>query len=153
MKRLLCLAVFLCFGSVANAGGGPLGLGIVGEDPSGLTLKYRLGDHQALDFRLGLDGFGNDFVLFQGNYLVNIVYLADGYDFRLPLYIGVGASFFFFDFGNDDELLILGRLPIGLDFDFLAANIDVFVELAPQLVFRPDVEVIFNGAAGIRYFF
>ena len=150
MKRLLCLAIFLCFSSVAYAGGGPLGLGVVGEDPSGLTLKYRLADHHALDFRLGLDGFGNDFVLLQGNYLVNVVYLADGYDFKLPLYVGLGASVFFFDFGNEDELLILGRLPIGLDFDFLAANMDVFVELSPQLVLRPDVAGLRRHRHGCR---
>jgi hypothetical protein len=157
MKFLLSICALLCISSTAYARGGPVGLGVVGEDPSGLTAKFKLGNYQALDFRLGLDGFNNgqnnDFLLIQGNYLVNVAYLVDSADFKLPLYIGGGLTLFFFDFNNNDDLAVIARLPIGLDLEFADSHLDVFVEVAPQLVLAPGVTAVINGAVGIRYFF
>lgn len=150
MKKIITLLSLLGFSSMAYADGGRVGLGVVGEDPSGLTLKYKLSQRQALDFRLGLDGFGNDFLLVQGNYLVNVVYLAQGNDFSLPLYIGGGATFFFF---GGEGALVAARLPIGIDFEFAQAHLDVFIEIAPQLVISPGFTPFIDGAVGVRYFF
>jgi hypothetical protein len=160
MRALLAMVAFLGFSSMAYADGnavspvtymkgGDIGLGLVGQDPSGLTLKLKLDERNAFDFRLGLDGFANDFLLLQGNYIANVVYLARGNDFDLPFYIGGGASFFFF--GNDLE--IAARVPLGLDLEFANSHLDVFGEIAPQLLLLPGVAPVIDGAVGIRYFF
>src|SRR5688572_21093120 len=81
MKRFLYLVVFLGLSSVAYAGG-PLGLGLVSENPNGLTLKYKP-EHQPPTLRLGLARFSSGFVLFRGNYFVLLGRLPFGLNLDL----------------------------------------------------------------------
>lgn len=158
MKKFFMLVAFLGLSSFAYADGnavspavytnaGNVGLGLVGEDPSGLTLKLNMTERNSLDFRLGLDRFDNDFLLLQGNYLVDVAYLTRGED--LSLYVGGGATFFFLG----DNLDIAVRVPIGLDLEFAGDRFDVFLEAAPQMLFLNDIFIGVDGALGIRYFF
>lgn len=156
MRQLLVPLMFVglfSYTQPALAGGGPLGLGLVGGDPSGLTLKYKLTQQQALDFRLGLDGFNNNVLLIQGNYLFSLFNLVSTGDFSLPFYLGGGATVVFFDVGQNEFLGIAGRIPIGVAMELTAIPIDIFAEAALGVLLIPDFDIGVEGALGIRYFF
>lgn len=159
MKRLLSAMVlvagFLGMAQQAHAGGGNIGLGLVGEDPSGLTLKLGLGEKQALDFRLGLGFRFDNAFLFQGNYLIDLFDVASNGNFKLPFYIGVGGTLFVFNNNGNGNggIGVTARVPIGLDMELNAVPVDIFFEVAPQLRLIPEIDVDIDGAIGVRYFF
>jgi hypothetical protein len=154
MLALSTLAVAsLGFAKTAHASG-TVGLGLVGEDPSGLTLKLKLNSITAFDLRLGVGFRFDNAFLFQGNYLVNVLEFSRNSTFSLPLYIGIGGTMFVFNDNNGNQFIGLnGRVPIGLNLDLNNAPIDFFAEIAPQFAFVPGLAVGVDGAAGIRFFF
>lgn len=154
-KTTLLAALFALFALLprAEAQGGNIGIGLVGEDPSGLTLKYRMSSQQALDFRLGISFLDDGAFEFQVNYLVSPFLLTSGSGFNLPFYVGIGGEIFFFDRGRNDFLALLGRVPIGVAMELTSVPIDIFLEVAPKLLIIPGLAVDIDGAIGIRYFF
>jgi hypothetical protein len=132
---------------------GNVGLGLVGEDPSGLTLKLKMSEAQALDFRLGLGFRFDNAFLFQVNYLVNLFDITSNGNFSLPFYVGGGGTLFVFNNGNNDGIGITGRIPIGAAMELNAAPLDIFLEIAPQISIIPDVGVGIDGAIGVRFWF
>jgi hypothetical protein len=154
-KFFAAAAMIGCLGlsETASAREG-IGFGIVGEDPSGLTLKLGLSQQTALDLRLGLGFRFDNAFLFQANYLVNIVDFSRNSNFDLPLYVGVGGTLFVFHANNGVDFIgINGRIPIGLDLELRNVPIDFFAEIAPQVALVPGLAVGIDGAAGVRFFF
>jgi hypothetical protein len=52
-----------------------------------------------------------------------------------------------------DDPLIGVRVPIGLDYLFSDAPIDIFLEIVPILDLAPATEFDLGGGIGIRYWF
>ena len=69
----------------------------------------------------------------------------------LPFYFGIGGRIRFAEGNGDDRIGI--RIPVGLDYIFADAPLDIFLELVPILDLAPDTDLDFNGAVGIRFFF
>ena len=151
MKSLATASVF-AFGFLLSGEAlakGNFGLGLVGEDPSGLTFKYKMSEQQALDFRFGLGFRFDNAFLVQVNYLISPFMLTQNGDFKLPFYIGGGGTLFIFG----DNLGLTGRVPIGAAMELSAIPIDIFLEIAPQLALIPNVAVGVDGAVGVRFWF
>ena len=147
-KRLSVLFSMLCFMTTAQAQERGLGLGVILGEPSGISGKSWLAKKTALAgavawsleneeaLHLHLDHLFHDF---------DSMPVEQG---TLALYYGFGGRIKF-----ADESTISIRIPIGLNYLFATAPMDLFLEVVPMLDLIPRTEVNLNGGIGIRYFF
>src|SRR5262245_3579462 len=142
MKKLWKVMIIAgCFTSPALAANGPLGLGVILGEPTGLSGKYWIDAQRKAAVDVGaawsLSG-DNDFHL-HGDYLFhNYSILQDALQVRtgkLPLYFGVGARVQFRE-NRDDKVGI--RIPVGLSYLVEGAPLELFGELAPVVDVAPD---------------
>jgi hypothetical protein len=139
--------------SSSSGGGtshGPIGLGIILGEPTGLTGKLLFGTH---GFQLHL-GYGIErrgrFVLI-GDYLFHFLQAIPPIQNagRLAPYVGVGGRL-----GVRDDNALLGiRFPLGLAFFLRAAPIEFFVEIALGIGLIPETVAIIDGGIGGRFYF
>jgi hypothetical protein len=141
------LAVLLTAASSAFAGG--FGLGIILGEPTGISFKQWLTDRNAIDAAAAWS-FGN----------VSAFHAHMDYLFHGPLggdldaagmlyYVGIGGRFK----ATEGDSRIGVRIPLGLDYEFHDAPVDLFFEVAPILDLAPETEFRMNGSLGLRYFF
>jgi len=138
--------MLLTLGSEAE-GKGPLGLGLVLGNPTGISGKYWLDSRTSLDGLLGLD------LGIQGDLTIGIDWTRHWTNFtpvqegRFLLGAGVGP------------LLSMGRKPdMGVrvkglaDYEFEEAPLALFLEVAPGvMVFDPGFTI--TGGIGARWYF
>lgn len=143
------------------------GLGIMLGAPTGLSGKYYLGRDTALDFGVGVYGYGRNRhdgdLHLHLDFLWHPVVLTKADAFWLPLYFGIGGRIWDHDrFDNDFDHLHIGvRAPIGISFDFQRVPLDIFFEFALILDFVDDdfgdghdgLYGDFTAALGVRYYF
>ena len=63
--------------------------------------------------------------------------------------MGVGP----FASNADEQLVLGGRIPLGLALEFRRKPAHVFLELAVRAELSPEVQTSFEGAIGFRWFF
>lgn len=133
------------------------GLGLILGEPTGISAKLWTSGDNAFDFALAwsfnnyhhnnnYDNDGN--ILFQADYVWHFFKLMPVPSGKLPLYIGIGARVVL---ANDPDFGI--RIPIGIDYLFADAPIDIFLELVPILDLTPETDFGVGGGIGIRYWF
>ncbi len=152
MKLLFLVVVISLLCARGSAQDSGFGLGIVIGDPTGLAAKAWTGSDRALAFALAWGGIGNDNGYFhvQGDYLFHNFSLITVSKGKLALYYGPGARLRLSE--NSDTRLGL-RFPVGLDYLFEGAPVDVFVELAPTLDLIPGTSFDLDAGIGFRYWF
>ena len=136
----------------------PIGLGLVAGSSPGLTAKIWTRPTNALDLGLGF-GLG-EFACsdrfnpcgqrssFNADYLWQSGH--GSYDI-LSLHLGLGARFWFWNYGNNtSDLQIAARVPIGLDL-YLFKWLEAYAEVAPSLAFGPSTFFL-EGALGARIY-
>ena len=133
------------------------GMGIILGEPTGLSAKAWTSNDNAFDFALAWSfnnyHHGNDYdndgdVLLQADYVwhfFNAISVSSG---KLPIYVGVGARVVLAD---DPSFGV--RIPVGIDYLFANAPIDIFLELVPILDLSPSTDFGIGGGIGIRYWF
>jgi hypothetical protein len=132
------------------------GMGIVLGEPTGLSAKLWTSRDNAFDFAAAWsfrnyhhnDNHNDGSVLLQADYVwhfFNLIPVSSG---KLPLYIGIGGRVVL---ANDANFGV--RVPVGLDYLFADAPIDVFLELVPILDLSPETNFGVGGGLGIRYWF
>jgi len=139
------------------------GLGLELGAPFGLTGKYFLGEgsDRAIDFGIGDIGPGyygdRSGLHIYGDYLFHPVSLASNESFELPLFVGVGARYWNFDYTHANGYAFGIRAPIGIAFDLNNAPLDIFVQFAFVLDFVHGYthDVWYDGdfSVGIRFWF
>ena len=149
-RIILSLALVILLPTIARAAGGPFGLGIIVGEPTGISLKYRLSERNAIDGAVAWSLSGDSDLHLHGDYLYHWYDLITVKKGRLPLYAGVGARLVFRE--NHDDLVGL-RIPVGLAYLFAGAPFDAFVELVPVLDLAPDTDFDFEAAIGGRFWF
>ncbi len=139
------------------------GFGLIIGEPTGLTAKYYLSESTALDFALGeYDRFRADRDLgVHIDFLWHPVQIVAVDPFVIPLYIGLGGRLVGDDDdgrGDDDDLDLGIRAPLGVALDFNRVPLDVFFELAIVIDLvdgddNDDDDVDLDAALGVRYYF
>lgn len=150
MKKILTvlfvLTIFLQL--KINAQDRGFGLGIILGEPSGVSGKLWTTSENAFDFGAAWSFSGDGDLLLQADYVWHIFRLIPVSEGKLPFYVGVGGRVVF---SNKAKFGV--RVPLGLDYLFSNAPVDIFLELVPILNLAPDTDFDFNGGIGVRYWF
>jgi len=136
---------------------GVFGVGLLVGEPTGVSLKYYLGDDKAIDAGLG-GAFLSKGLQIHGDFLWHPWILESKPSFVLPVYVGVGARLLDRNGGarNEDHFRIGARAVGGVLFDFREVPLDVFVEVAGVADYRTVGDPFgldLNLGAGVRYYF
>ncbi len=123
------------------------GLGIIIGEPTGLSLKTWLSQKHAVDAGIAWS-LTNDWFHIHADYLIHNFELIDVSQGELPFYFGFGAKL-----GIGHDFSFGARVPVGLNYLFEDAPLDVFVEVVPALQLINSIQFQMNGGIGIRYWF
>lgn len=136
---------------------GVFGAGLIVGEPTGLSVKYYLGDDTAIDGAVGGAFLGKG-IQVHADYLWHPWILENKPSFVLPAYIGLGARVLNRNGGGgvEDHVRIGARFVGGVLFDFREVPLDVFVEVAGVADYRTRGDAFgidINVGAGVRYYF
>jgi hypothetical protein len=156
----LAATTFAVAPAVAQDEKGAFGLGLIIGEPTGVSAKLYLGDDTAIDAAIGGAVIGRG-VQVHADFLWHPWIIASEASFVMPLYLGIGGRLLDHDRGRgeEDDLHLGVRFPVGFLFDFKNIPIDVFIEVALIADFRGDDErhdkfgIDLNAGAGARYYF
>ena len=141
-----------------------LGLGVVIGEPTGLSAKYFLDRHHAID--AGLAYSFSQFIYIFADYLFHFpgtFGASSTFATQLSPYLGIGGIFlgstegsrrdgkYFTSSGSSAGLGM--RLPLGIEWKPAFPTLGVFVELVPGLGLIPSTFGFIEGGIGIRYYF
>ena len=147
MKKTIIIALLGVFSLGIAAQDSGFGAGVIFGEPTGLSLKSWMSSKTAVDAAVTWSAL-DDFLYIHADFLIHNFNVIDVSDGQLPLYFGLGAKV---GFGND--VIFGARIPIGLDYMFSGAPIDIFVEIVPGLTLLPEPGFDIDGGIGIRYWF
>jgi hypothetical protein len=158
---ILVLALALCMNLTAasvsigghslNSGGTylgdkGLGIGIYLGRTAALSVKTWVNRNDALQFDAGWD--------FNGGYIgLGAAYLIHNFDIikvegnKVPLYLGIKGYAGLWSGGADIGV----QIPLGIDWIFRTAPIDIFLQIEPGIQIVPSTTPAWNGGIGIRY--
>jgi hypothetical protein len=149
MKKIILIAaaiILLTNFSLSQTRG--FGLGIVLGEPTGLSAKLWTGSSNAFDFAAAWSFKGDGHLLLQADYVWHTFDLIKVSSGRLPLYYGIGGRIIL----TDDPLLGI-RIPLGLNYQFASAPVDIFAEIVPILDLIPSTDFDLGGGLGVRFWF
>jgi hypothetical protein len=147
------------------------GLGLELGEPTGLTGKLFVSSNAALDFGIGYayqNYYYDDGLHIYADFLFHPTVLAHADAFELPFYIGGGIRYWDFDFCDPQGICTYRgsavgiRVPIGIDFDFNRAPIDIFLQIVPVIDFlhgdyydryRDRTHLAVDPSVGFRFWF
>lgn len=125
-----------------------LGVGFTLGEPTGISVKNWLNRTAAVDGAIAWSFANQDRLHIHVDYLQHHLNLIKLNYTSFTVYYGLGARAKF-----ERKFRLGARVPLGLNYLFQKAPLDLFLELAPLIDLLPDTEIKFNGALGIRYFF
>ena len=143
--QLQILVVFLAISLSVTYAQKNFGIGIILGEPTGLSAKLWTGSTNGFDFAAAWSFKGDGHLLLQADYVwhSSLTRASSG---ELMLYYGIGGRVIF-----SDNPLVGARIPIGLDYQFSSAPIDIFVEIVPILDLIPDTDFDIGGGIGVRF--
>ena len=145
---LTLLATLSCCTSIAAQDKG-FGLGIILGEPTGLSFKKWRSDTTAIGGAVAWSFGKKNELHLHGDYLVHNLDIFRSGKEKLAPYYGIGGRIKIIK----DESRLGVRIPLGIDYIFEKASLDVFLEFVPLLDLVPSTNFEVNGAIGIRYFF
>jgi hypothetical protein len=133
--------------------GGNIGIGVGIGAPTALSLEVAPVPWSAFELALGLPTITEGNMYAHLVYKLDVVRLASSPGLVVPLYIGLGG--FVHEHGVTDWG---ARFPLGVNFDFRRAPIQLFAEAAVQAVVATDAAddehpIDVTGFGGVRVWF
>lgn len=130
---------------------GNFGAGVMAGQPSGLTGKMWLGDHNAFHGGVAWQFSTSRTTRFHmhfdyARYNFDAIEAQTG---TLAFFYGLGGRILL---GGTNDLLGV-RFPFGLNYQFAEYPLEIFAEVAPIIDLSPDTHLRGNSGAGIRYYF
>lgn len=144
---LLVMILVMFYSSVLAQESG-FGLGVILGEPTGLSLKQWVGSNAAVDGAVAWSFGHKDALHLHADYLVHNFWLLETEEDTSPLYYGIGGRI---KFEEDSKIGV--RFPLGMNYLFTDAPLDIFLEIVPLLNLAPSTDFDLNGAIGVRYFF
>jgi hypothetical protein len=142
------LGLALLSGGVLAEDGG-FGIGVIAGEPTGLSGEMWLTKSTAIDAAAAWSfGAGEDAFLIHSDYLFYNMGWIDVKTGTMAVYFGLGGRV---KFATDTQVGI--RIPVGLDYMFEGAPVDIFGEIVPILDLVDKTELNLAAALGVRYFF
>jgi hypothetical protein len=149
MKRIFILiSLLFLLTNTTHSQYKKFGLGIILGEPTGLNAKLKTSFYNSFNFAAAWSFKEDEHLLLQTDYVwynFDLIKVESG---KLPLYFGVGGRIIFFR-----EPLVGVRVPVGLNYQFENAPIDIFAELVPVLDVLPSTKFNFAGGLGVRFWF
>jgi len=124
------------------------GLGLILGEPTGVSLKAWLTDNTAMAGAVAWSFGKKDALHLHADYLIHDFKLIRTEDYNFPVYYGIGGRV---RFEEDDKIGV--RIPLGINYLFTDAPLDMFLEIVPLLNLAPSTDFDLNGAIGVRYLF
>ncbi len=163
LYRVLSTAVVLLIAGAlvqpaAQEGGGPghggerFSLGLIVGYPTGISAKYWLAEHSAVDAALAWN-FQSERFHIHADYLHHFFEAFDVAPDRLPLYLGIGGNFRVRGDAPGDSVRSGIRVPLGVSFLSSELPLEAFGEVVPGLRIVPGTEFELWGGIGVRYRF
>jgi hypothetical protein len=130
---------------------GLFGIGVVLGEPSGISGKYWLSEHTAVDGAFGYS-FGDRY-RFSVDYLVH----TNAFDSpEFPLYYGVGGAMAgdrgYLTKSRRGDFALGARGVIGVSYLFKRAPLDAFLEIAPIIFIAPPIGLSMDFCFGVRVY-
>ena len=151
-RRLITfIAVASLFVTDAYAQDG-LGVGAIVGEPSGVSMKYWIDKSTAFDAAFAWSLADNSPFQFHADYLIHSSSLTSNSSEAkgsLQGYFGIGGRIK--NINNESHLGV--RVPLGATYLVSEVPVDIFAEIAPVLDVKPTVNLNWNGAIGVRYYF
>ncbi len=164
MKRISVFAIGILLGLVLGAepasAQGRFGAGFVFGAPTGFAWKYRINQSNAIDGGLGFSPYDQ--------WRLHVDYLWNSYPFReqgLSVFYGIGAAVGFGRTGyfyvarngayfyDNRDVGAAARIPVGLGYLIPRSPLEIYMEVAPLLVFAPVGGVDVDAGLGARFYF
>lgn len=130
-----------------SPGRGSTGLGLIAGNPTGISFKYFTSTTRAIDAAAAWS-FSDEWMMIHSDYLWHSFGDLNVSKGQLPWYYGLGGWVAF-----GDDVVVGGRVPIGIEYLFANQDIDMFLEVAAGISIIPDSEFYVDAALGIRFFF
>jgi len=124
------------------------GLGIIVGEPTGISFKNWLGSQTAIDGGIAWSFTKNESLHFHLDYLIHNFNIFKTKTYNLALYYGIGGRV-----KAEEESRVGVRIPVGINYLFRGAPLDIFLEIVPVLDLIPGTEFELTGGVGIRYYF
>jgi hypothetical protein len=147
-KSLQILLILVCVFAASQAfGQGPLGLGVIFGDPSGISAKYWLNSRDAIDGVLGVGLWHYGYLTLSADWVRHWSNFTPVRSGRFLLGAGGGPVV---SIGSDPALGV--RIKGLADYTFAEAPVNLFFELGPTImIVAPGVGVA--AGLGVRWFF
>jgi hypothetical protein len=127
------------------------GVGLELGAPIGVNAKYWLSDCTALDAAVGWSPYAHSAAEIHADFLVHDFDLLTVPNARMPVYLGGGILGRLRD---DNRSNLAGfRFPFGVSYMFNNAPVDVFAEVAPEIIFAPFARGGVDAGIGFRIWF
>ncbi len=162
-KTFLIFIVGFLFQTSAFASGGPFGLGLIINSPTGFSAKYRMSQKNSVDAALGYSFGKSDNLTLHSTYLWENNQGIPVDNTFLGYYFGIGGALHLRDNNEppprwaednrQDELGLAIRGVGGINYYLKNPVIEFFAELSLNFFFVPSTDVDFGIAIGGRYFF
>lgn len=150
MRKILLLFLLLgafCWQPAESQEQG-FGLGVLLGEPTGVSFKFWTGYDTAINGAAAWSFNHEASLHMHADYVKhNFRMIKTGTEY-LPFYYGLGIRI-----KNEKETRVGIRIPIGINYMFKNAPLDIFVEFVPVFDLVPRTDLFFNGGIGIRYFF
>jgi len=143
----LLVTLFSCTTTAAQDRG--FGLGIILGEPTGLSFKKWRSDTTAIGGAVAWSFGKKNELHLHGDYLVHNFDVFRSEKEKFAPYYGIGGRIKIIK----DESRLGVRIPLGINYIFEKAPLDIFLEFVPLLDLVPSTDFEVNGAIGIRYFF
>ena len=129
-----------------------IGVGVIVGEPTGVSMKYWIDRTSAFDFACAWSLADNSPIQFHADYLIHgpsVTTNSSEQKGSLPWYYGIGGRVK--NINNESHVGI--RVPFGITYLVSEVPVDIFGEISPVLDLKPSVNLNWNGALGIRYYF
>ena len=148
MKKIfLSLVLITLFFSIKAQDTG-FGIGLYLGEPTGIGMKGWVASNGAIAGAIAWSFAGNGHLHIHADYHRHSFKLIQVEKGKLPVYYGIGAKIVF-----QNDPIFGARIPLGINYIFDDAPLDIFAEIVPGLELIPSTEFDLSGGVGIRYFF